>query len=87
MSQQFIERVKLTTEFLLVWDQVVDRAMASSTQRNGRTHLVARESFLKPLVRMACARNQVMFSRPAFRDPTAQLGAARQLVTASHGSW
>ena len=60
MGQQFLDRVQLAAEAFLVGNEIVDRRVAVAADGDRLAHLLAREPFLKPLVLVAGARNQVM---------------------------
>lgn len=56
----------MPAQFFLFRYQAVNRKMAVPADVNGGLHLLTRESFLKPTISVAPARNQVMFSGAFF---------------------
>lgn len=78
MCEQGFDRVVITPQILLAGDKTVDRAVALVAQRDGFLHLCPRVSLLEPFVVVAASWDQMVFGRPPFRDPLAQLTRFRQ---------
>lgn len=63
----------MSPQFFLARHKFVNGPVAVTAHRDGYLHLLARVSRLKPLVAVASTRNQMVFGRSQFDDPTAQL--------------
>lgn len=92
MSQQLVDRVEMPTKLLLARHQLMDGSMTVAAQIDGLLHLLPRVPLLKPLVAMACPRNQMMLRRPFSKDTLAELAGCRllthfRLTTAADSDW
>ena len=84
MPKQFLNRIEIPPQFLLVGNELVNRRMAIATQVNGLSHLLAIKSLAKPFVGMAFSRNQMMRRRSLFGDSPAEFAGYRNRLRCSH---
>ena len=64
MAQQFFFGAVVSAKVFVVWHKTVDGGVAFPAKRDRLGHLISRESFLEPFVRMALPGNQVVLGRP-----------------------
>ena len=71
MSQQSHDRVVVSPQLLLTWNQTMNRPVAVAASVNRFAHLNTREVLLEPAIFVTRPRNQMVLRRSPFQNPTA----------------
>ena len=80
MLKQLLHRIKITPQVFQLWNKPVNRVVAVVTNRDGLSHLLARELAFKPFVAMTSSRYQVVLRRATFRDAPAEFTMLGSLI-------